>query len=204
MSHSDRQANVAASGRLDPDTFAALYQKAYGKLWLIAAAIVGDRSGAEDIVQESVLAAWQRVDQFEPGTNFAAWLARFVRWNAFNHARKYAGRNTRPADPHHLDLNACQESAEALDWENDRAGEISEYQTHFDDDVVHALRSVGDLGRACMLLRTVHQLSYREIAELLEIPEGTAMSHVHRTRRILRDRLLRYLPNEPHKDSSES
>ena len=195
MLHSDRHTPVAPTRRLNRDTFAALFQDAYSQLWLIAAAIVGDRSGAEDIVQESALAAWEKVDQFQPGTNFAAWLARFVRWHAFNYARKYSGRNTHAADPHHLDLNAGTDSTASADLETDTAGEIPDYQTHFDDEIVRALRSVSHISRACMLLRTVHQLSYREIAELLEIPEGTAMSHVHRTRQALRDRLKGYMSN---------
>src|SRR6185503_13659537 len=59
----------------------------------------------------------------------------------------------------------------------------------FDDHVVAGLRELGEVPRACLLLRTLRELSYAEIAELLEIPEGTAMSHVHRARLALRARL---------------
>jgi RNA polymerase sigma-70 factor (ECF subfamily) len=52
-----------------------------------------------------------------------------------------------------------------------------------------ALVEVGEVPRACILLRTVEGLAYPEIAKLLGIPEGTAMSHVHRTRQLLRTRL---------------
>ena len=69
---------------------------------------------------------------------------------------------------------------------------------------MRALRAVGEMSRACMLLRAVHQLSYREISELLGIPEGTAMSHVHRTREALRDRLRGYMTNQSRNDHSES
>jgi RNA polymerase sigma-70 factor (ECF subfamily) len=54
---------------------------------------------------------------------------------------------------------------------------------------MHALEQVGDVARACLLLRTIESLDYRQIAQLLEIPEGTAMSHVHRARRLLRGQL---------------
>jgi RNA polymerase sigma-70 factor (ECF subfamily) len=189
MANPPQSTETAAPDRLDPDRFAALFQDAFGQLWLIAAAIIGDRVGAEDIVQEAALAALDKLEQFRPGTNFNAWLARFVRWHAFNYVRKQTGRNTLPADPHQLDLNSARDATELPSLKTDLTGEIPEYQTHFDDEVVRALRAVGDTSRACMLLRTVHLLSYREIAELLEIPEGTAMSHVHRTRQVLRDRL---------------
>jgi RNA polymerase sigma-70 factor (ECF subfamily) len=43
--------------------------------------------------------------------------------------------------------------------------------------------------RACLLLRIVHQQRYREISEMMELPEGTVMSHVHRAKNALRRRL---------------
>jgi RNA polymerase sigma-70 factor (ECF subfamily) len=192
MSDRDRSPAAAASDRLDRDRFAALFQIAYGRLWLIAAAIIGDRAGAEDIVQEAAMAALDKLHQFEPGTNFNAWLARFVRWHAFNYARKQAGRGTHPTDPHQLDVSRGEDQAHPPSLEADAAGRIAEYQPHYDDQVVHALQSINDTGRACILLRTVHQLSYREISQLLAIPEGTAMSHVHRARQQLRDQLQGY------------
>ena len=48
-------------------------------------------------------------------------------------------------------------------------------QTDFDDEVLGALQSVSDVGRACLLLRIVEQLSYAEIADALQIPQGTAI-----------------------------
>jgi RNA polymerase sigma-70 factor (ECF subfamily) len=203
MSEPDRSPAAAASDRLDRDRFAALFQHAYGRLWLIAAAIVGDRSGAEDIVQEAALAALDKLHQFEPGTNFQAWLARFVRWHALNYVRKQAGRGTHPTDPHQLDVSRGEDRAGPPSLEGDAAGQIGEYQPHYDDQVVHALQSISETGRACILLRTVHQLSYREISQLLAIPEGTAMSHVHRARHQLREHLQGYFTSQPVDESSE-
>ena len=68
-------------------------------------------------------------------------------------------------------------------------GELPKDQAHFDDRVLTALNSVGEIPRSCLLLRTIEHLEYSEIARVLEIPEGTAMSHVHRTRQYLRERL---------------
>ena len=69
------------------------------------------------------------------------------------------------------------------------AGELLQDQEAFDDQVLHGLRGLGPDQRAALLLRTVLGLGYREIAGALEIPEGTAMSHVHRAREALRRRL---------------
>ena len=68
-------------------------------------------------------------------------------------------------------------------------GQLHEAQTEFDDHVVRALESLGDVPRSCLLLRTVAELSYVEISACMQIPEGTAMSHVSRSKARLR-RLL--------------
>ncbi|MCA9151901.1 MAG: RNA polymerase sigma factor [Planctomycetales bacterium] len=189
MAPTDKPSKTDASRRLDRDMFAAQFQAAYSRLWVVAAGILGDQAGADDIVQDSALAAWAKRDQFEPGTNFTAWLARFVRWHAFNYARKRAGRGTHPTSPTDLDQNASRNLDSPRSLEVDRRGMIDDHQPDFDDDIVRALRGMNEMSRSCLLLRTLHDLSYREISELLEIPEGTAMSHVHRSRQFMRDRL---------------
>ena len=62
-------------------------------------------------------------------------------------------------------------------------------QGAFDDGVLRALSSLDETARACLLLRTLLDLPYRDISLALGIPEGTAMSHVHRARGILRRKL---------------
>jgi RNA polymerase sigma-70 factor (ECF subfamily) len=68
-------------------------------------------------------------------------------------------------------------------------GQLSSNQQAFDDDVVQALGGIEDERRVCLLLRVVHDLSYEEIAEITGLPEGTAMSHVHRAKSSLRKTL---------------
>ena len=53
--------------------------------------------------------------------------------------------------------------------------------------MVRALQTLSDEARCCLLLKVVQQLSYAEIAVLLQIPAGTAMSHVHRAKKALRE-----------------
>ena len=62
-------------------------------------------------------------------------------------------------------------------------------EEQFDDQLLHALNQVSEVARCCLLLRVVEQLPYAEISELMEIPEGTAMSHVHRAKANLRKQL---------------
>src|SRR5262249_21273134 len=69
-------------------------------------------------------------------------------------------------------------------------GRLREDQAEFDDLVLFALRQLSDLARTCLLLRVVGHYSYDEIAQTLRIPEGTAMSHVHRAKKSIRRRLM--------------
>jgi RNA polymerase sigma-70 factor (ECF subfamily) len=178
----------AAGRRLSPAEFAGEFAAASRALWCIAAAITGDRSRAEDVVQEAALAALQKLDDFEPGTSFLAWMGRFVRYTALNEARR---QRTRAAAP--LEAVDVAEPDGSTAPEADRAvalsGALSIEQGAFDDHVLKALKQLDEVARACLLLRTVHDMPYKQIALVLDVPEGTAMSHVHRARQAMRHQL---------------
>ena len=75
--------------------------------------------------------------------------------------------------------------------------ELPADQVHFDDELMLALNSVADTARTCLVLHTLSDMGYPGISKLLGIPEGTAMSLVHRTRKALRDRLSPHFRPEP-------
>ena len=127
----------------------------------------------------------KRLDSFRPGTSFEAWMAQIVRFTAFNCARRhYRRREVGVQGPLPGQL-ADRGSAGMVD----EKGRLDPDQECFDDSVIRALGQLSELPRASFLLRTLMGLSYREISGLLGIPEGTAMSHVHRSRAALRELL---------------
>lgn len=168
---------------MDRQEFAKQYTAIFRRLWLLAVGIVGDRAEAEDIVQEAAVIAFQKRSSFKLGTSFGAWVARIVRLCAANHNRKRFGRQTQTADPASLDEHIDSSAKKMQTLGISGQGEA---QTAFDDRMLNALSRLSEEARACLLLRVVDGLSYREISELLEIPEGTAMSHVHRSKKTLR------------------
>ena len=170
---------------LSPEEFAAEFEAASRKLWCLASAILGDRSQAEDVVQEAAVTALGRLQCFKRGSNFLAWMGRIVRFTAYNRARR--SHRVREVGPELLTGAADTGAVVALPVGAD--GQVEQDQAQFDDAVLNALGQLATLARASFLLRTVAELSYAEISELLEIPEGTAMSHVHRSRVILRQAL---------------
>ena len=175
------------SGDAAADQFAAKFQSSYRLFWLVAVGIVGDRSMAEDIVQDAAVIALGKLDQFKTGTNFNAWISQIVRYSALNEARKRKHRRTQQTDPVEIDRAvASSESSKAPPLRLTADGQLPTDAGHFDDAMMRALATINPVARACLLLRTVEALDYQSISQLLDIPQGTAMSHVHRTRRRLR------------------
>jgi RNA polymerase sigma-70 factor (ECF subfamily) len=174
----------------DPEIFAAHFQACYRRLALVAAGVTGERQSAEDIIQEAAIIAFEKIDQFQQGTNFSAWMAEIVRRCAQNYRRKTLHRRTFAADPAilseaHGDERHAGETSPIIAG----GGELAPDQTSFDDELSEALGSLTVEARSCLLLRVLESLTYAEISELLNIPEGTAMSHVHRSKSALRRRL---------------
>ena len=175
---------------MDPEEFAAQYRRAYPRLHLVATSIIGDRTHAHDIVQEAAVIALQKSDRFIEGASYVAWLSEIVRRCSLNYANKIRGRRTSATDPELLAQTKADESRGfASPPISSVTGELVDSQRDLDDEMVRALNEIHSDARCCFLLRVVQNLSYAEISEVMQIPEGTAMSHVHRSRRQLR-RLL--------------
>lgn len=167
------QSNLQAvpDPHLDPGEFAAQFQAAAPVLWTTAAAILGRRTSVEDVLQEAAIIGLEKLDQFDRSTHFPAWMGRIVRFVALNHMRKGARRG--------------EVGDEALIAE----AAPSAPDLSLDDELTAALADLRPEVRAALVLKVVHELEYREISTILDMPEGTAMSHVHRAKKALRQRL---------------
>ncbi len=162
--------------RMNPDSFGAAFAASSRALWCIAVAIVKDRTMAHDIVQEAAVVALRKLDEFDARTSFAAWAGQIVRFVAMNERR----RRIR-AGGH----EAAGVSGEAAGV----AAAIPSTDLELHGKLAAAVGTLDDTARACLLMRTVMDMSYKDIAATLAIPEGTAMSHVHRSRQSLRTML---------------
>jgi RNA polymerase sigma-70 factor (ECF subfamily) len=180
---------TSPAGGLSEAEFATLFSASFRKLWLIAVGIIGDAALAEDAVQDAALTALGKRQQFQPGTNFTAWMSQMVRFVALNQYRKQRKRKAASLEGGAIDVAASTPAPAGATVRINVRGELPVDQPHFDDRIMQALRGVAEVARACLLLRTLESLEYTEISALLGIPEGTAMSHVHRTRQYLRERL---------------
>ena len=138
---------------------------------------------AEDLIQETFLRAFRAFHQFEPGTNLKAWLYRILTNTFINSYRK------RQREP----VTVLEE--EIPDWylygtdQSEASAETEVLDRMPDEDVREALDALPEQFRMAVWLADVEGFSYKEIAEILDIPIGTVMSRLHRGRKALEKRL---------------
>lgn len=140
----------------------------------------GDRTEAQDLVQDVFAQAWKSFDRYEPGTNCRAWLYRIL----INKARHYLrARYTRKVIPLSEGSGGVPEVSGGLVPVPERIS---------DREVLNALDRLSAEHREIVLLADVQEFSYKEIAEILEVPVGTVMSRLSRGRAVLREALADY------------
>ena len=167
--------------------FANRFAASQSRLFAIAFGISGNRTDAEDLVQQAITIAIEKNQQFETEGQFVAWLSGIVRNCSRNHIRKRGRRKTQPTDPVNL---SSVETLTPAERPLDSAGNINPLQQSFDDRLQAALQHIKPQSRCCLLLRTVEGLSYREISQQMDISEGSAMNMVHRSKKHLRRLLM--------------
>ena len=150
-----------------------------------------DSSEVEDVLQTAITNAFADFHRFVEGTNFKAWIFRYLTLEVFNRNRR---RETVSLDQLPSDLSA-EESWEliASGEAHDRMLEDPDIVLEFLDDSIRAgLNRLSAVERACLVLHAVGQLKYREIHELLEIPIGSVMWHLWRARQLMQIQLAEY------------
>jgi RNA polymerase sigma-70 factor (ECF subfamily) len=169
----------------------------YGpQLYRSAFRLTGNRSDAEDLVQETYARAYAGFSTFEPGTNLRAWLYR-IQANTFRSA--YRARQRRPPEV-------------LVEWSHEatppaavtvRSAEEAALDRMPDAAVWAALRRLPRHQAIAVFLADAEGFRYAEIAEMTGVPVGTVMSRLHRGRKGLRSRLDGH-PRAPRVQHAES
>ena len=138
---------------------------------------------AEDLLQEATLRAYRGFASFQEGTNLKAWLYRILTNSFINTYRK------RQREPRTVEGPEDQDEWFLFDRLGSRSVERSAEEDVLenipDADVKAALESIPENFRMAVLLADVEGFSYKEIAEITEVPIGTVMSRLHRGRKAL-------------------
>ncbi len=165
------------------------------QLYSAAMRMTRNPSDAEDLVQETFLKAYRAYGTFEEGTNLKAWLYRILTNTYINKYRKDSRR------PTEVDLGTVEdfylyrrvgseESAEAA-----RTTEERVLDGLVEADIKAAVEDLPENFRLPVLLADLEGFSYKEIAEILDIPIGTVMSRLHRGRKAMQKSLWEFAVN---------
>lgn len=138
--------------------------------------LIGDRGLAEEVLQDTLFAAWTGADRFEQRSSVRAWLLGIAWRRAHDTLRR---------DSRHVVADVDLTNVPAPDPEP-----VSQVIAHADHAALGAaLDRLSAAHREVLILNFVHELSYRDIATVLGIPIGTVMSRLHHAKRALRTTL---------------
>ena len=155
-------------------------------LYSAALRLTRNPSDAEDLIQETYLRAFRAFHQFEAGTNLKAWLYRILTNTFINSYRKKQREPQTVSDDELEDWYLYSKMAGSG---AEPSAETAVIESLPDEEVQEALASLPEQFRIAVLLADVEGFSYKEIAEITEVPIGTVMSRLHRGRKALEKRL---------------
>jgi RNA polymerase sigma-70 factor (ECF subfamily) len=165
---------VLASRAGDRHAFEQLLARYERAVFNAAYRILHQRDDAADVTQTAFLRAYEHLDRYDPAQRFFSWLYRI----AINEALDLGGRRA----PDDVDLDTVPDQGEGPDVQ------IAGAQS--DARVQGALMALEVDQRALVVLKHVQDLSYEQIALILDCPVKTVKSRLFTARRALRDRLL--------------
>lgn len=185
---SDRDlAAVAARARAgERDAFRRLVELATPRLYRLALRVVGDPDEAEDVVQETTIRAWDRIEELREPAAVMGWLSHIARNAARDRLRWWKRRRRERFDEAGAALAALVAQPERAPLPDEALAGAQVRAA-----VARAVAALPDKHRAVLLLREADGMSYEEIAEALGVAIGTVESRLHRARAALARRLQR-------------
>ncbi len=176
----------------DQAEFADLAMVHMPALYTAALRMTRNPSDAEDLVQETYLKAYRAFGSFTEGTNLKAWLYKILT-NTFINSYRAKKRRPEVADVEDVeDLYLYRRLSGDQPAGLGRSAEEEVLEGITDTEVKAAIESLPESFRIAVLLADVEGFSYKEIAEITDVPIGTVMSRIHRGRKALQKALSEY------------
>jgi RNA polymerase sigma-70 factor (ECF subfamily) len=179
----------------DRARFAEQAMEHMGSLYSAALRMTRNPADAEDLVQETYLKAYRAFASFEEGTNLKAWLYRILTNTFIN---SYRSKKRRPDETELEDVEDLYLYRRLGGLEAAAAGRSAEDELmdmFTETEIKQAVEELPEQFRLAVLLADVEGFSYKEIAEILDVPIGTVMSRLHRGRKALQKRLYDFAAN---------
>ncbi len=162
------------------------------QLYSAALRMTRNPTDAEDVLQETFLKAFRGYHTFKAGTNLKAWLYRILTNTFINRYRKQSRRPSEVELGELEDLYLFRRLGDSGPGGASRSAEEEALDRFVDEDIKAAVESLPENFRLPVLLADVEGFSYKEIAEIMDVPIGTVMSRLHRGRKALQRALWRF------------
>jgi RNA polymerase sigma-70 factor (ECF subfamily) len=182
---SPEETNTALVGRSragDADAFGSLVRQYAGRAIGTDTLMLGSHHDALDASQEAFVRAWRKIDRFRGDGSFYAWFSAILRNVCIDRIRRRAKRKHASLDDV-FDLADTDDSPEVLADKSEQARKLWQ-----------AIRRLSPAHRDIIILSHFQEMSYRQIADALDIPIGTVMSRLHGARKALRGTLTGATP----------
>lgn len=192
---------VEAARRGDEGAFESLVRLYEKRVFALAVRMCGNPEDAAEAAQESFLAAWQGLRFFRGDSSFSTWLYRLTA-NACVDLLRREGRHRSAAGPSLDDEELNRDVPDSTVPSPQEEAERRELRAQIEE----GLRALSPEHRQVLVLREMHQLSYDEIARVLDLDVGTVKSRISRGRKQLRNFLLRsgnFLAAPPSKETGK-
>lgn len=164
--------------RGDSAAFDSLVSQYMRRAFAVSWRLLGNREDAEDLVQETFLAVLQKIDTFQRGRAFSPWFFRILVNRGLNARKSRALRTT----------DEIPEQAASAGASPERAAEQAELRSR----LRAAMDGLPERQRVIVELFELEGFGGAEIAEILEISDGTVRWHLHEARKTLRQALAAY------------
>ena len=153
------------------------------------ARMLGDDVEAEDVAQQVFIRVWKNAARWEPTAKFTTWLYTILRNLVFNECRRRARHPARSLDA------ALEDTERPQQFEDDsvKAPDTVLLDTEMQTAIARAIEELPETQRMAVILRRYQDVSYEEIAEVLELTVPAVKSVLFRARTELRDKLKKYL-----------
>lgn len=168
--------------RGDTDFFEVLVRRHQKAIFNLVYRLLGDYDEAAEAAQEVFLSAYKSIGQFRGEANFSTWLYRI----GLNHASTRR-KSLNSMHQHHIPLDNTEVIADSA---VDPAKNVEHKEIQ--QRVQQALNRLDPEDARIILLRDLQDVTYEEVAEMLDIPVGTVKSRLHRARQALKTSLAPY------------
>jgi RNA polymerase sigma-70 factor (ECF subfamily) len=165
------------------DLFSLLVERNQSRVYAVAYGILRDRQAATEVCQETFIVAFRRLEGFRGDSQLWSWLYTIARRLALHEVKRVARRPELSLDEPALRNETG--SASRLDLVEAEVEEPEERieRRELREQLAEAMQSLPARHREILVLRHFEELSYKEIAERLDIPEGTVMSRLFHARK---------------------